>query len=96
MPFRPLPRLFNFDLTAFEWVHSINGRIGKDVEGSCVDLMEILSWRLAGVPAEIRTEHLSNTSVKRYRYVKPQPPPPLCVCVYIYIYIYGAQVSIVG
>jgi hypothetical protein len=100
MPFRPLWFEFKFfpyysiltSLRLSGYIDSVNCRIvrfriGKHVEGSGPDLRGITSWRLAGVPAEIRAEYLSNTSVKRYRYVTCLPPPIvyMCVCTRLYI-----------
>jgi hypothetical protein len=57
--------------------------IGKDLEGNSSSLIEVLSWHVpggseqlqktsvivAGVPADIRTEHLWNTCLDRYRFL---------------------------
>jgi hypothetical protein len=68
-------RLYRVELFSASW-------IGKDLEGSCYNLIEVLSqhclrdWRkprstlvrIVRVPAGIRTEHFSNISQHRYGY----------------------------
>lgn len=63
----------------------MDGGTGKDLEGSNPGLIEVLSRHLPGVteenyeksvriatvPAEIWTEHITNTNVERYRYANP-------------------------
>jgi hypothetical protein len=47
--------------------------MGKDLEGRGYSIVEVLYLyfsRRTGVPEEVRTEHLRNGSLERYRYVR--------------------------
>jgi hypothetical protein len=72
-----------YDTISIQTIAS-NGRmtdeqwIGKDLEGNSRGLIVALSWRLVlkkttktsvNIPAEIWTEHLQNTGLKRYHHI---------------------------